>query len=104
MPESILAAIIGGLAGLLVAIANNHFGRRKNNADAAGAITDAATTLIKPLEDRIIKLEKENKELRENQVLRDKKIADLESEVVVLREENATLRSQIQRPGLAKKK
>ena len=103
MPESILAAIVGGLAGLAVAIANTHFGRRKSNADAAGAITRAATALVEPLEKRVTKVENENIELKKQVKALQAENETLRGQVMHLQTENETLRGQIQRRGLAKK-
>jgi len=103
MPDQIITAIIAGVVGLAVAIANNHFGRRKSNADAAGAITSAATSLIQPLEARVTKLEHENTELKKQVKTLQAENETLRGQVHDLQAENETLRGQIQRRGLAKK-
>ena len=103
MPEQIITAIIAGVVALAVAIANNHFGRRKTNADAAGAITSAATALIEPLEMRVTKVEKENTELKKQVRELQAENETLRGQVKDLQAENEALRGQIQRRGLAKK-
>jgi peptidoglycan hydrolase CwlO-like protein len=103
MPDQIITAIIAGVVGLAVAIANNHFGRRKSNADAAGAITSAATALVEPLEKRVTKVENENIELKKQVKALQAENETLRGQVMHLQTENETLRGQIQRRGLAKK-
>ena len=103
MPEQIITAIIAGIVALAVAIANNHFSRRKSNADAAGAITNAATALIEPLEKRVTTVEKENAELKKQVKALQEENATLRSQVRDLHAETETLRGQIQKRGLAKK-
>ncbi len=62
-PE-IISAFIGGAAGVLATLIANWFLRRKNNADAARAIQEAATALVDPLTRRIKALEDELEHLR----------------------------------------
>lgn len=62
--ETIITALIALTAGVLSGIISARAGRRKNDADAANAITDAATALVEPLTRRVDELEKELKILR----------------------------------------
>jgi hypothetical protein len=57
--ETIIAALVGLAAGVLSGLIAALAGKRKVSADAAKAITDAATALVTPLTVRIETLERE---------------------------------------------
>lgn len=58
MTADIIAAFIGAAAGIITALLANAASRRKNNADASAAISEAAERLIAPLNKRIDEQEK----------------------------------------------
>lgn len=81
MTEAIIVALVG-LAGMaLSAYIGVRAGRKKNDADAAGAITEAATKLIDPLNERIDELKVEIEQLRSKVNAKDRRIAQLECAV-----------------------
>lgn len=57
MPDQIVDAIIGVMGIVIGGVIVYFTGRKKNNADAAEAITNAATTLLGPLTKRVDELE-----------------------------------------------
>lgn len=67
MSDGIIVAILGALStvagGIIVYLAS----RKKNQADAADAVTDAALALINPLKDRLEELEAKVKK-QENEI------------------------------------
>lgn len=67
MSDGIVVAILGALStvagGIIVYLAS----RKKNQADAADAVTDAALALINPLKDRLAELEAKVKR-QENEI------------------------------------
>lgn len=67
MSDGIIVAILGALStvagGIIVYLAS----RKKNQADAADAVTDAALALINPLKDRLAELEAKVKK-QENEI------------------------------------
>lgn len=64
MEPMIISAAIGATAGILTGLIAARAGRRKNDAEAAQKITEAATQLVIPLSNRIEALEKELEQIR----------------------------------------
>jgi hypothetical protein len=62
--SSILIALIAGIVAILTTVLTNRTMRRKNNADAAEALSIAVTNLITPLNNRIIDLERDEARIR----------------------------------------
>lgn len=64
MSELIVAAIIGALAGFLTALVTILAGRKKTDAEASKAISEAVGNLLEPLNRRIDDQEAEISSLR----------------------------------------
>lgn len=62
--ETIIAAIIGLITGAVSGLISARAGRKKSDAEAAHAITEAATALLEPLTNRVASMEQELQQLR----------------------------------------
>jgi chromosome segregation ATPase len=71
--------LLGG--GGIVALINAFFSRRKNKADAAEVITQAAASLVKPLSDRVDGLVAEIESMRLSIKGKDEQIAALRAQL-----------------------
>lgn len=58
LSSTLWAALIGGVAAVLVAFGNALVTRNKNKVDAAAVLTDSALAIVKKLEERVEKLER----------------------------------------------
>lgn len=109
----VIVAIFGGVG---VEVTRAIFGRSKMSADTAKTITDAAITLVRPLEEKAEALAKQlleetnrctrlEKDLAEERRLRlettdraERRISRLETKVETLSRENAELRRRLTPP------
>jgi len=62
--SSILIALIAGIVAILTTVLTNVAMRRKNDAEATEALSRAVSNLIKPLNDRILELERDEARIR----------------------------------------
>jgi tRNA(Phe) wybutosine-synthesizing methylase Tyw3 len=109
----VIVAIFGGVG---VEVTRAVFGRSKMSADTAKTITDAAVTLVRPLEEKAEQLAKQleetNRCTRLEQALTreretrletteraEKRISRLETKVETLSRENAELRRRLTPPA-----
>ncbi len=81
-----LATLIGLVAPLLVALG----ARRKNNADASVALSDATLRLLQPMNDRITAMASELAQVRIE-------LATAQSTITILTAEAVSLRSEVSR-------
>lgn len=92
MSDQIIDALVG-VVGIVIGGLIVYFGgRRKNNADAAESITNAAKTLLEPLTKRVLELEEKVK-------LQDKKLERYGQRIITLMRGIERLVLQITRLG-----
>lgn len=98
---------IGGGGGItaLVLVASqrrkNQAEVRKAGADSAQAISNAAVGLLKPLEDRLDKVERDNRSLTTRLAKATRRVDDQAEEIAGLRADNRSVRALLRRIAAA---
>jgi uncharacterized protein HemX len=94
---------IGGGGGItaLVLVASqrrkNRADTRKAEADGAQAISNAAVGLLKPLEEQVARVERDNRSLQQRLGKADRRLSEQAETIDGLREDNRSLRALLRR-------